>query len=97
MTSTRTLPEPPLGLRLLVGEARAAVIAVLRSRQTTGTVASSIHVAPSTASAHLNTLSRTGLIDRHRRGRFVYYQLNDRGAALLELFAEPAAGKASAP
>jgi DNA-binding transcriptional ArsR family regulator len=71
-----------------VGEPRAAVIAVLAEARTTGAVAAAVSISPSTASEHLCALNRCGVVSRTRRGRFVHYELNARGVALLGLFGE---------
>jgi DNA-binding transcriptional ArsR family regulator len=74
------------GLLALVGTRRAQVLEALREPQTTLAMAAALHLAPSTASQHLTALTRTGLLARRRRGRRVYYMLNDRGRELLSLF-----------
>jgi DNA-binding transcriptional ArsR family regulator len=73
-------------LRALVGAARAAVLKALLEPQTTLTLAATLHLAPSTVSQHLSALVRTGLVERRRDGRCVYYALNERGHVLLALF-----------
>jgi DNA-binding transcriptional ArsR family regulator len=75
-------------LAALVGARRADVLCVLAEPRTTLAVAAAVGVAPSTASEHLTALARTGLLDRRRRGREVYYALNDRGCALMALFVD---------
>jgi DNA-binding transcriptional ArsR family regulator len=74
------------GLPALVGTRRAEVLEALREPQTTLTLATALHLAPSTASEHLTALARTGLLARKRHGRRVFYSLNDRGRELLFLF-----------
>jgi DNA-binding transcriptional ArsR family regulator len=84
-TVRRSSPDPRGRLRLLVGEARAAVIAAVAEPRTTGEVAAAIKISPSTASEHLEVLNRCGIVERRRSGRFVHYELNARGSALVEL------------
>jgi len=81
--------EPQRRLAALVGVARACVLEALREPQTTATLATSLRIAPSTASGHLTALVRTGLLARRRKGREVYYMLNDRGRSLLALLDPP--------
>jgi DNA-binding transcriptional ArsR family regulator len=77
---------PDARLRALVGTARATVLAALSERQTTTSLAARLGVAASTASEQLTALARTGLVDRGREGREVYYVLNERGREFLSLF-----------
>jgi DNA-binding transcriptional ArsR family regulator len=81
--------EPRRDLSALVGVARAGVLLALRRPQTTTSLSALLRIAPSTASEHLTALARTGLVDRRRRGREVYYLLNERGRTLLALFDPP--------
>jgi DNA-binding transcriptional ArsR family regulator len=73
-------------LRLLVGATRAAVFEALVEPQTTAEVSASLGLADSSVSRHLTALARTGLVDRKRQGRHVYYVLNANGRRLLALF-----------
>ena len=79
---------PPPALRLLVGEARGAVIAALAEPRTSSGLAAAVSISPSTASEHLDVLRRCGILNRARQGRYVYYELNARGTALVELLNE---------
>lgn len=72
-------------LVLLLGQGRAAVLAALERPASTRALAAQLDLAPSTVSEHLGLLLRAGLVVRHRAGRRVYYQVNVRGRALLEL------------
>jgi DNA-binding MarR family transcriptional regulator len=79
-------------LELLLGQGRSAVLRALARPATTTELAARLHYAPSTVSAHLDVLSRAGLVERHRVRRRVFYGLNDTGASLVALLTEvPAA------
>jgi len=79
-------------LEILLGHGRAAVLRALRHPATTTELAARLSYAPSTVSAHLDVLSRAGLVERHRVRRRVFYAVNDTGASLVTLLAEiPAA------
>jgi DNA-binding transcriptional ArsR family regulator len=75
-------------LDLLLGQGRAAVLRALERPATTTELARRLSYAPSTVSAHLDVLSRAGLLDRHRVRRSVFYGLNETGATLVALLAE---------
>jgi DNA-binding MarR family transcriptional regulator len=79
-------------LELLLGHGRAAVLRALSRPSTTTELAARLSYAPSTVSAHLDVLSRAGLLERHRVQRRVFYGLNETGTALVTLLADlPAA------
>jgi DNA-binding MarR family transcriptional regulator len=78
-------------LSLVVGPARARILAAVDSASTTAKVAAFLGIAPSTASAHLVSLHRAGILTRTRSGRTVHYALSPIGNSLLELFGEPEA------
>jgi len=79
-------------LEILLGHGRAAVLRALRHPATTTELAARLSYAPSTVSAHLDVLSRAGLVERHRVRRRVFYAVNDTGASLVTLLADiPAA------
>jgi DNA-binding transcriptional ArsR family regulator len=79
-------------LELLLGHGRAAVLRALDRPATTTDLARRLSYAPSTVSAHLDVLSRAGLVERHRVRRSVFYSLNDTGRAFVVLLADiPAA------
>jgi DNA-binding transcriptional ArsR family regulator len=79
-------------IELLLGHGRAAVLRSLQQPATTTELARRLGYAPSTVSAHLDVLSRAGLVDRHRVRRSVFYALNDTGRSLVALLADvPAA------
>jgi DNA-binding transcriptional ArsR family regulator len=75
-------------LSLLVGPARARVLTAVDDASTTAKVAASLGIAPSTASAHLVSLHRAGILTRRRSGRAVHYALSPLGHSLLDLFGE---------
>jgi DNA-binding MarR family transcriptional regulator len=75
-------------LDLLLGSGRATVLRALQQPATTTELAARLSYAPSTVSAHLDVLSRAGLIDRHRVRRSVFYALNETGRALVTLLGD---------
>jgi DNA-binding transcriptional ArsR family regulator len=75
-------------LELLLGHGRGAVLRALAAPATTTELAQRLSYAPSTVSAHLDVLSRAGLLDRHRVRRSVFYALNATGASLVALLAD---------
>jgi DNA-binding MarR family transcriptional regulator len=77
-----------LRLDLLLGSGRATVLRALQQPATTTELAARLSYAPSTVSAHLDILSRAGLIDRHRVRRSVFYGLNETGRALVTLLGD---------
>jgi DNA-binding MarR family transcriptional regulator len=88
--SEDTVPDERL--ELLLGQGRSAVLRALAHPATTTELAARLHYAPSTVSAHLDVLSRAGLVERHRVRRRVFYGLNETGSSLLALLSEtPAA------
>jgi DNA-binding transcriptional ArsR family regulator len=72
-------------LELLLGHGRAAVLRALDQPATTTELARRLNYAPSTVSAHLDVLTRGGLLDRHRVRRSVYYGLTETGRSLVTL------------
>ena len=75
-------------LELLLGAGRATVLRALEQPATTTELARRLSYAPSTVSAHLDVLSRAGLIDRHRVRRSVFYGLNATGRSLVALLGD---------
>ena len=67
----------------LLGAPRARLLGALRSPATTSALARRFGVTPSAVSQHLTVLHRSGLVDRHRRGRTVLYQTTPLGLELL--------------
>jgi DNA-binding transcriptional ArsR family regulator len=72
----------------LFGASRARMLLALSEPRTTAELASRFALAPSTVSGHLHALHRAGVVERARRGRYVFYRLNARGRALVALVAE---------
>ncbi len=72
-------------LALLVGRARARVLRQLGNPATTVEVATRLGCTPGGASQVLGRLKDTGLVDRTRLGRRVYYELSTDGRALVDL------------
>jgi DNA-binding transcriptional ArsR family regulator len=75
-------------LDLLLGPGRATVLRALEQPATTTELAVRLSYAPSTVSAHLEVLSRAGLVDRHRVRRSVFYGLNETGRSLVALLGD---------
>jgi DNA-binding transcriptional ArsR family regulator len=75
-------------LELLLGHGRAAVLRALEQPANTTELARRLSYAPSTVSAHLDVLSRAGLVDRHRVRRSVFYGLNETGRSLVVLLGD---------
>jgi DNA-binding transcriptional ArsR family regulator len=75
-------------LDLLLGAGRATVLRALEQPATTTELALRLSYAPSTVSAHLDVLSRAGLVDRHRVRRSVFYGLNETGRSLAVLLGD---------
>jgi DNA-binding transcriptional ArsR family regulator len=92
-TAELATPEAADGrLDLLLGAGRATVLRALEQPATTTELALRLSYAPSTVSAHLDVLSRAGLVDRHRVRRSVFYGLNETGRSLVALLGDvPAA------
>ncbi|GAA2608711.1 winged helix-turn-helix domain-containing protein [Dactylosporangium fulvum] len=78
-------PEPPpAALSSLLGATRAAVLTMLSVPASTGDVASSLGLAPATASHHLTALRDAGLLAAHRTGRRLQYHRTDLGDRLCQ-------------
>jgi DNA-binding transcriptional ArsR family regulator len=90
-TAELAAPEPTGDdprLDLLLGPGRATVLRALEQPATTTALAVRLSYAPSTVSAHLDVLSRAGLVDRHRVRRSVFYGLNETGRSLVALLGD---------
>jgi DNA-binding transcriptional ArsR family regulator len=90
---TAVLAEPEAAgddqrLELLLGHGRGAVLRALERPASTTELARRLSYAPSTVSAHLDVLSRAGVLDRHRVRRSVFYGLNDTGRSLVALLVD---------
>jgi DNA-binding transcriptional ArsR family regulator len=67
----------------LLGSSRARLLAAVRSPATTTGLARQLGVTPGAVSQQLAFLHRGGLVDRHRSGRAVLYQVTELGLSLL--------------
>lgn len=85
LAATRPPADDHDRVGLLLGRGRAAVLRQLSEPTTTRGLAARLAVSPSTVSEHLSVLVSTGMADRQRVGRSVYYQATDAGRALLGL------------
>ncbi|MER7590845.1 DUF5937 family protein [Micromonospora sp. NPDC127501] len=74
---------PTADLALVIGQARATLLAELTTPSTTTTLARRTGLTPSGVSAHLSRLVTAGLVTRQRAGRLVFYARTRRGDALL--------------
>ncbi len=73
-------------LELAVGAGRARVLQGLRAPSTTGELAHRLGLTAGAISQQLERLKRAGLVEAHRSGKRVYYQLTRRGEELIALF-----------
>jgi DNA-binding transcriptional ArsR family regulator len=77
-----TRPSPS-DLGRLIGRERFRILALLGDRsRTTSDLAVELAVTPSAVSQHLQLLRRTGLVDRYRVGKQVFYQPSDLATLL---------------
>ncbi|MBK8022208.1 MAG: winged helix-turn-helix transcriptional regulator [Chloroflexi bacterium] len=80
------LPEPEKQLIQAFGVSRARVLLALRTPITTMELGRRLGIAGSSISQHLKRLRAAGLVESHRSGQYVYYQLTRRGDTLLTVF-----------
>jgi DNA-binding transcriptional ArsR family regulator len=73
-------------LELALGAGRARVLQGLRNPSTTGEMAHRLGLTSGAVSQQLERLKRAGLVEPHRNGKRVYYQLTQRGEELIALF-----------
>lgn len=73
-------------LELALGAGRARVLQGLRTPTTTGELAHRLSLTSGAVSQQLDRLRRAGLVEPHRNGKRVYYQLTQRGEELIALF-----------
>ncbi|MFF9347854.1 ArsR/SmtB family transcription factor [Streptomyces sp. NPDC014734] len=80
--------QPQRGDRLaiLLGRGRASVVRELSAPTTTSALADHLGLAVSTVSEHLSALVSAGVVQRHRAGTRVLYELNREGMTLTECF-----------
>ena len=79
-------PTPDQSLEIALGEGRAQVLRALVTPMNTGEIGLRLHITAGAVSQHLNRLQQAGLVEPHRSGKRVYYQLTERGEKLLALF-----------
>jgi hypothetical protein len=77
---------PGHSLELALGAGRASVLQALVIPATTGELAHRLMVTSGAVSQQLERLKRAGLVEAHRSGKRVYYQLTRRGEELISLF-----------
>jgi DNA-binding transcriptional ArsR family regulator len=73
-------------LEQALGAGRARVLQVLVTPANTGELAHKMQISAGAVSQHLKRLTRAGLVEPHRSGKRVFYQLTRRGAELIALF-----------
>jgi hypothetical protein len=78
--------QPNKSLELALGAGRAQVLQGLQVAATTGEVAHKLCLTSGAVSQHLHRLRSAGLVEPHRSGKRVYYQLTQRGEELIALF-----------
>lgn len=80
-------PAPPnQALELALGASRAKVLRALRTPTSNREVAYKVQMSAASASQHLVRLTKAGLVEPRRSGKWVYYHLTPRGEHLLALF-----------
>ncbi len=79
-------PETSYSLEIALGAGRARVLQALMLPANTGEVARRLEISAGAVSQHLSRLGEAGLVEPHRSGRHVFYQLTRRGRELIELF-----------
>jgi DNA-binding transcriptional ArsR family regulator len=76
-------PHPTQPASWILGHTRTALLTSLEAPRTTSELAHQLHLSPGAISQQLKLLHHTALVDRHRRGREVYYQRTTTGSTLL--------------
>ena len=79
-------PDRNYSLELTLGEGRARVLQALIHPASTGELAHRLQLSAGGVSQHLSRLHEAGLVESHRSGKHVFYQLTQRGADLLAIF-----------
>ncbi|MFI5746861.1 ArsR/SmtB family transcription factor [Streptomyces sp. NPDC051644] len=77
-------PQRADRLAILLGRGRASVVRELAVPITTSALADHLGLAASTVSQHLAALVSAGVVQRHRAGTRVLYELNREGVTLTE-------------
>ena len=78
--------ETNYSLEIALGAGRARVLQALIRPANTGEVARRLEISAGAVSQHLSRLGEAGLVEPHRSGKRVFYQLTRRGRELIELF-----------
>jgi DNA-binding transcriptional ArsR family regulator len=78
--------HPNESLELALGTGRARVLQLLMTPSSNQEVAHKAQITASAASQQLLRLTKAGLVEPHRSGKWVYYYLTERGENLLALF-----------
>jgi DNA-binding transcriptional ArsR family regulator len=73
-------------LELALGAGRASVLQALMTPATTAELAHALVITSSAVSQHLKRLTQAGLVEAHRSGKRVFYQLTQRGEEMIALF-----------
>ena len=79
-------PPPNQALEMLFGKGRSDVFLSLETPSSTLEIARRLRLAQSGVSEHLSLLRLAGLVEAHRRGRSVYYNLSATGIGLMKVF-----------
>jgi len=72
-------------IRLILGDARAAILRAVRRPTAMGDLAASLRYAPATLSHHCARLEDAGLVRRRREGQYVMIHRSPLGSELLDL------------
>lgn len=80
--------EPEEALELTIGASKSRVLQALAEPATTSDLALRLHLTAGAVSQHLGRLQQAALVESHRAGNYVYYQLSARGEKLLRVFME---------
>jgi DNA-binding transcriptional ArsR family regulator len=78
--------EGETSLEIALGAGRARVLQSLMTPLNTGEIARFLDITSAAVSQHLSRLQDAGLVESHRSGKRVYYQLTRRGENLLAVF-----------
>jgi DNA-binding transcriptional ArsR family regulator len=77
---------PSKSLEMALGAGRAAILQGLGTPATTSEMAQRLCLTSGAVSQQFDRLKRAGLVESHRSGKHVYYQLTRRGKELIALF-----------
>lgn len=80
----REVQETKSCLEKVLGPTKANILVAVEVPMTTTSLAVRLVLAPSTVSKHIHDLCESGLVNRRRVGKSVYYGLSPRGTALIE-------------